>query len=137
MKLTSDDDDFVELEPRWKAGDSDLALIARVSRNGFAGESETRVLRHGWFAFAQALTVLEEQRAGEASVESMSHGELALTIRSVDRTGHPGVENPTNVREFDHEISLRFSLFTFEPNQIMHFAQGARRISEMLGSRGR
>ena len=135
MKLTSDSGDFVELEPRSEPGDADLALVVRVSRDGFIGESKTWIERHGWFAFAQDLTILEGRRAGEARVVSMSPGELELTVKSLDRQGHLGVEGLVGRREFDREISLRFSVFTFDPSQIGPFAATARRLSEALGSR--
>jgi hypothetical protein len=43
MKITSDAGNFVELEPRFATGDADLALVVRVSRDGFVGESEASV----------------------------------------------------------------------------------------------
>lgn len=76
-----------ELEPRFAAGDTDLAFTVRASRDGFVGETKTWIERHAWFAFAQGLTVLEEQRSGEVNVQSMSPGELNLTVKAIDRLG--------------------------------------------------
>jgi hypothetical protein len=83
MKLTSDAGDFVELETCFTPGDADLALTVRASYDGFAGETRPYVERRAWFAFTQALTILEERRSGEATVESMSPGELHLTISEI------------------------------------------------------
>jgi hypothetical protein len=138
MKVSSEFGDFVELEARAKVcGDGDLPLVVRVLRDGFTGEAKTWVERHAWFAFAQELTVLEETLTGEAHVQSMSPGELDLTVRAVGRRGHLGIEGVVGKREFDRKITLRFSLFTFEPSQVAAFVQEARKISEALGSRSR
>jgi len=134
MKLTSDAGDFVELESQFEPGNADLALAVRVSRDGFIGEIQTWVRRHDWFAFAQALTVLDERRTGDARVASMSPGELELTVKALDRQGHLGIEGVIGRREFDREIDLRFSVFAFDPSQVVPFARAARRISEALGS---
>ena len=134
MKLTSDTGDFVELESRFEPGDPDLAVAVRVSRDGFVGEIETWIGRHDWFAFAQALTVLDERLTGDATVASASPGELELTVKALDRQGHLGIEGLIGRREFDREIELRFSVFAFDPGQIVQFARDARRISETLGA---
>lgn len=134
MKLTSDASDVVELESQFEPGDADLAIAVRVSRDGFVGEIRTWVRRHDWFAFAQALTVLDERLTGDASVASISPGELELTVKALDRQGHLGIEGLIGRREFDREIELRFSAFAFDPGQISPFAREARRISETLGA---
>jgi len=135
MKVVSDSGDFVEFEPRFAAGDADLALTVRASRDGFLGETKTWIERHAWFAFAQALTVLEEQRSGEVNVQSMSSGELNMTVKAIDRLGHIGIEGMIGKHEFDRQIELRFSVFVFDPSQIVAFAREARELSETLGSR--
>ena len=135
MKVVSDAGDFVELEPRFAAGDADLALTVRASRDGFLGETKTWIERHAWFAFAQALTVLEEQRSGEVNVQRMSPGELNLTVKAIDLMGHIGIEGMIGRHEFDRHVELRFSVFVFEPSQIVAFARDARQVSEALGSR--
>ena len=138
MKVNSESGDFVELEVRPEVvGDADLALTVRVLRDGFTCESQTWVERHVWFAFAQELTVLEETLKGEANVQSMSPGELELTVKAVGLRGHLGIEGVVGKREYDREVTLRFSLFAFEPSQIAAFAREARKISEALGSPGK
>jgi hypothetical protein len=112
---------------------SDLAIIVRVSRDGFTCETKTWILRHDWFAFTQQLSILEETRSCEAHVESMSPGELALTVKSIDGLGHLGIEGVVGKLEFDRELKLQFSLFAFDPGQIVEFARDARKISETLG----
>src|SRR5689334_9591192 len=129
MKVSSETGDFVELEPRLGvASDADLPLVVRVSRDGFLRETSTWVERHVWFAFAQAWTVLDETLTGEARVESMSPGELELIVKPVGRRGQLGIEGFVGKREFDREVVLRFSFFTFEPSQVAAFARDARRI---------
>jgi hypothetical protein len=135
MKVASDTGDFVQLEPRWEVGNADLPLFVRVARDGFAAETRTWVERHDWFAFAQALSAMEECRSGEAHIASMSPNELSLTVKVVDRRGHMGIEGSVGKREFDREILLRFSVFAFDSSQIVELARDARRISETLGSR--
>src|SRR5687768_12504108 len=105
MKLTSDAGDFVELETCFTPGDAHLSLTVRASYDGFVGATETWVERHAWFAFTQALTILEERRSGEASVESMSPGELHLTVKALHNRGHMGIEGLIGRREFDREIT--------------------------------
>ena len=138
MKVSSESGDFVELEARPQvSGDADLLLVVRVVRDGFTGEAQTWVERHAWFAFAQGLTMLDETLTGEAHVQSMSPGELELTVKAVGRRGHLGIEGVVGKREFDREVMLRFSLFTFEPSQVAAFARDARMISEALVARSR
>jgi hypothetical protein len=133
MKLTSDAGDFVELEvvdlqSRDVLGAPDLALAVRLSRGGFTGDSKAWIDRRDWSAFVQALTILEDRRLGEASVKSMSPNELNLTVRSLDRLGHLGIEGLVGTRRFDGEITLRFSAFSFDPGQLAPFVREAERI---------
>ena len=136
MKFSSDLGDLVELQPRFAPGDADLALTVHVFRDGFLGDIQTWVARHDWFAFAQALGVLEQRRTGEANLQSMSPGELKLTVKSLDRAGHLGIEGAIARREFDREIELRFSIIPFEASQLVEFTKEAWQVSEALGERG-
>jgi hypothetical protein len=134
MRVASDTGDVLELETRSTPGDADLALTVRVSCDGFLGETHTWVERHDWFAFVQALTILEERRSRDANAQSVSPGELNLTVRALDRLGHMGIEGLIGRREFDRKVTLHFSVFSFEPSQLVAFTREARRISEVLAS---
>lgn len=135
MRVSSDSGDFVELE-RDSAQDDprgDLLLFVRVRRAGFSAEIDTWVQQTAWFAFTQELVILEERRQGEARLESMSPGELSLVFRSLDRTGHVGVEGVVGTRSFDREVTLCFSVFSFDPSQLVTFARQARALSAAAG----
>jgi hypothetical protein len=134
MKVSSESGDFVELERDLaEVGSPDLALGVRIRRAGFACESRVWISRTDWFAFAQDLTILEECRQGIARVEAMSPGELQLTVRSIGRLGDVGIEGSAGVRTFDTEVLLTFSVFGFDPSQLVTLAREAREIAAALG----
>lgn len=133
MRLWSDNGDFVELAR--EVGDAyDVLLTVSVRRAGFGATADTWVSADTWHAFAQQLALLEESRQGEARVESISPGELLLVVRSVDRAGHLGVEGQLGTRTYDTEVSMRFSVFSFDPSQLADFAQLARDISTLVAA---
>ena len=107
-----------------------LGVIVSVTRAGFSRSIDTWIQAEVWHAFAQQLAVLEDRRQGEARVESISPGELRLVVKSVDRAGHLGVEGHVGTRRFDAEVSLRFSMFTFDPAQLAACAREAREVSK-------
>ncbi len=111
----------------------DVLLLARARFRGFSAEIDCWVQRVAWLAFAQDLTVLEERRQGEARLESMSPGELAMVVRSTDRAGHMGVEGTLGSRGYDHTASLQFGVLAFDPSRLPAFAYGARAITDATG----
>lgn len=136
MRLSSEDGDFVEIV-RQERDSHDVRLTVSVRRAGFSATADTWVCADAWHAFAQQLAILEERRQGEARVESMSPEELMLIVRSVDRAGHLGVEGQLARRTYDTNVSLRFSVFRFDPSQLASFARAARDIAAATISRGR
>jgi hypothetical protein len=128
MRLDSENGDFVELN-RQHDDAADVFVTVSVSRAGFAATAEAWILAEAWHSFAQQLSVLEERRQGEARVESISPGELLLVVKSADRAGHLGVEGHVGTRTYDTDVSMRFSMFAFDPSQLAAFASQARDIS--------
>lgn len=86
--------DFVTLEVlEWGTAQSqsegDLRLRVAVSSDGFAGAyDQVWVARDDWAAFLAALARLERERAGRASLVSVSPGEFKLHLEIIDRAGH-------------------------------------------------
>lgn len=132
MRLRSDNGDFVELIIGGHGDAYDVRVMISVSRAGFTATADTWVSAAAWHAFAQQLSTLEERRQGEARVESISPEELVLVVRSVDRSGHLGVEGRVGTRTYDTTVSLRFSVFTFDPSQLAPFARQACDISAAI-----
>jgi hypothetical protein len=99
MRLTADNGDFVELA-RADSGDDahDLLLLVEVRNHGFSATMDTWVETRAWLGFTQDLGILEERRQGQARLESLSPGELSLTVRSIDHAGHMGVEGAVATR---------------------------------------
>jgi len=134
MRASSDTGDYVEIEraePHDVSGD--LLLLVRIKRHQFSGEIDAWVEQRAWFSFAQELTILEQTRQGEARLEGISPGELSLVFRSLDRAGHVGVEGTIGRRAFDGDVALRFSVFSFDPSQLVALARKARGLSEAAG----
>lgn len=131
-------DDIVAIEETDECSDCfDLSVVIRVRYRGFAAVVDTWIPRAGWMAFTQALSVLEVQRRGEASVASMSPGELELTVRAVDRAGHMAIAGTVGTVMYDGEASLRFGPMGFDPSQLVAIASASRRISEWMTEGGR
>jgi hypothetical protein len=128
MKVSGDNGDFLEIE-RAASDVDDLRLLVRVQFHGFSAEIDTWVLRAEWLGFAQDLGVLEERRQGSAKLESISPGELSITIRSTDHAGHMGVEGTVGARCYDYTASLRVAVLAFDPSQLPALVQDARVIA--------
>lgn len=128
LRLSGDNDCSVEIE-RSLSDAFDVLLIVRVRCRGCAATIDTWIGRDAWLAFAQALSVLEETRRGEALLDSPSPGELNIVVRSLDPAGHMGIEGSVGTRTYDGEALLRFSVFSFDPSQLVDFARGARSIA--------
>jgi hypothetical protein len=132
MRIESDSGDFLEIERADAADACDLPLVVRLKYRGFTATIDCWVQRTAWFAFAQDLSILEQRGQGEAKVESTSPGELSISIRSLDRAGHMGVEGTLGIDTFEAEASLRFSSMAFDPSQLVRLALEARGIARTL-----
>jgi hypothetical protein len=100
-------------------GDSHLAV--RVASAGFAGQSHPWVSGAALRSFCTALVALERNRRGEAAIESISAGELALRIRSADACGHMAIEGSTGChvhRDHSHPWQAVHFGFEFDPSQL-------------------
>jgi hypothetical protein len=130
MRVVSDSGDFVSIERCDDDGPShDVLVIVDVRCRGFTGRIDTWILREAWAAFCDRLDMLEHRRLGEASVESISPKELLLTIRSLDRAGHMGIEGFVGYRGTNGETLLTFSWLPFDPSSLPQIARDAREIA--------
>jgi hypothetical protein len=99
----------------------DACFFVAVNSAGFSGANEVWVDSAALQTFCRALVALEKARKGEASLSSISPGELELTIGSVSSLGHLAVSGELGwpVRRehglFDHLV--RFG-FEFDSGQL-------------------
>ena len=98
-----------------------LYLRIKISSNGYSGENDLWVLGYDFKEFCKALTILNEERKGEAVLYGMSPHELEIRICSVSQLGHLAVcgftghevlgENHT----FEHQVTFGFEI---DPTQL-------------------
>jgi hypothetical protein len=116
-------------EPQTPAAE-DLLLVVTVVTSGFEGKNDAWVLRDAWRDFLAGMKGLDETRQGEASVESMSPGELRLSVQSLDLLGHLGVEGMIGLRSNKRTVRLEFSPIEFDPSQISEIVRGLSKFSD-------
>jgi hypothetical protein len=115
----SDGDNFLELDLIER--DPDPRLFARVSSNGFLANTETYVPDEALAAFCRALLALNESLNGEATLLSISPGELDLRIHSVTSLGHLAASGKLGWpiqgghRLYDHALQFGFE---FEASEL-------------------
>jgi hypothetical protein len=118
--------DFLELElvdqsEAASLAEGDACFFVAVSSAGFSGAHEVWVHSAALRAFCSALVALDGARKGEASLSSISPGELELTIGAVSSLGHLAISGELGLpvrREhglFDHLV--RFG-FEFDSRQL-------------------
>ena len=133
MRVSSDRGDYLEIARADRLTDDYApALLVRVGFRGFTAEAECSVPREGWLGFTQDLVILETRRQGVAKVESISPGELALVVRSLDHAGHVGVEGTVGHQSYHGKASLTFGVLAFDQSQLVGFVCCARAISASL-----
>lgn len=96
LVLVRDGEDYLELaiaeRCRVVHGLGDTRFVVRVRVGGlsaaFTAEALCWVDLSALAAFAEQLRVLEEQRQGSATLESMSPGEFQVEVRNIARAGH-------------------------------------------------
>ncbi len=114
-------DNFVEISAVVERDPSlqshgDVRLSIGVQSYGFNGCNALWVDRHVLRMFAGQLAKLERSLAGEAKLNSMSPGELELTVRSVSPLGHIAVMGSTAHRfkadsgSYLHSVSFGFEI---------------------------
>ena len=96
----------------------DAYVIISISSNGFSGKNDLWVSAEGLKEFCTSLVKLERERRGEATLSSISPGELNLKIYSVDSLGHLAVAGTTSYEVANMPHSLTFG-FEFEPSQLV------------------
>ncbi len=116
IHVAFEDESSLELEVAF--ADPDPYLVVRLQLPGFSACTETYVLESGWSSFLRELQSLEATRQGEATVESISPGELQLRIRSLDRAGHMGIEGLIGMRGPRNEFRFTFDALEFDPTRL-------------------
>lgn len=103
----------------------DVLVVVRVRLLDFSGAVESWVLRETWRDFLTQLRVLERDRAGEATLQSISPGELGLRIFGLDHAGHMGIRGElTSYYSAPHQpeaTSLTFGTIEFDPTVLPAF----------------
>ena len=98
----------------------DVLVRVQVRRSAFAGAVDAWIDRDAWKEFLAQLVALERARAGEATLRSVSPGELVLRFRAIDRAGHMGLDGEmvqygySAASEFQ-TTQLRFATIDFDP----------------------
>lgn len=118
--------DFVELS--LALGDelpADLLITVRVQTTGFTAVVDTWIARGSWDSFCDGLAELEKTRQGKTSLESISPGELELSVRSTSRAGSMAIEGLVGTRTRS-EVRMAFSPLPFCPTALPELAQRAR-----------
>jgi hypothetical protein len=114
---------YLELEVSLENDDTlpsygDAYIIITVNSNGFSGKNDLWVGAEELKEFCVSLVRLEKERNGEATLSSMSPGELNLKIYSIDSLGHLAVAGTTGYQVVDIPHSLTFG-FEFDPSQLI------------------
>jgi hypothetical protein len=92
----------------------DVRLQLRLTCEGFAGTGSSWIARDAWQAFLRQLERLNDRRAGEAVVESMSPDELCLRIHATDPAGHVALEGQVRTRSV-RDLHWQFGSIQFDP----------------------
>jgi hypothetical protein len=127
LRLSSHDC-FLEIEASVENDSSlpsygDAQLLLRVQSKGFTGQAMAWVRGDELAAFNKALVSLNVTLRGEATLSSMSPGELALKLLSVSSRGSLAVQGSVGHHihsensMFWHSVSFGFE---FEQSQLEH-----------------
>lgn len=135
-KITiTDVDNTVELDISIETADlpskGDAQILSRVVSHGFSGHQGGWIEREVFQRFCRDIAALERTRKGEATLVSMSPGELMLHVSSTDNQGHMAVKGNLasleSRRRFGH--SLEFG-FDFEPIELEALAASLSALLE-------
>ena len=101
----------------------DVRLQVRVRCQSFAGAGDAWISEENWTTFCQQLDALDRARQGDATLESISPGELRLRVQSIDRAGHMGIEGELTHYSYRpgpelHALHLRFGVVEFDPTML-------------------
>ncbi|MAQ17478.1 MAG: hypothetical protein CMN30_22120 [Sandaracinus sp.] len=112
-----------------KEADADLRLEVTARVDGFQGFVDTWVPTEAWNDFSEALAQLEAARQGEAILESLTPGELALAIRSVDPAGHVAVSGRLSRDDGTTVLSMSFGPCALDPSLLPQLVRASRRLA--------
>jgi hypothetical protein len=105
----------------------DVLIVVRVRLRDFSGAADAWILRESWSDFLSQLRRLEQNRTGEAIVESLSPGELRVRVFALDRAGHMGVEGElTSYYSAAHRpevTTLKFGAIEIDPTALPAFVR--------------
>jgi hypothetical protein len=127
LRIASESGDYISID-RIDPSEADIRIAVEVRSRGFTGRIDTWILRQAWIDFCDQLSVLEELRQGEATVESVSPKELGLTVRAIDRAGHMAIEGSMGYRGIKGETLLAFSPMPFDPSTLPALLRYARTL---------
>jgi hypothetical protein len=100
----------------------DVLVFVRVRLREFSGAVDAWILRDVWTEFLNQLRRLERDRAGEATLQSMSPDELRLRVFALDRAGHMGVDGElTSYHSAAHRpgsTTLKFGAIEIDPTAL-------------------
>ncbi|MDX2220568.1 MAG: hypothetical protein SF172_16235 [Burkholderiales bacterium] len=118
-------DDFISIEvvPNWSdpQGNGDVYVLISVSSSGYSGKNDLWVDGEALRSFVVQLADLNQSLKGKATLQSMSPGELELTIQSVSSRGHLAVSGSTGYQVLGENSSWWHSVtfgFEFEQSQL-------------------
>lgn len=122
MKIENGDN-FIELEVSLEEDDSlpskgDIYVIISLNSNSFSGKNDLWVMAKDFQSFCAALIKLEKERKGEATLTSISPGELELKFQSIDSLGHLAVSGTTGYEIDNMPHCVTFG-FEFDPQELV------------------
>jgi hypothetical protein len=100
----------------------DAYLTIEVNSNGFRGHNDLWVFAKSLECFCKELISLENNRAGNAELESISPNELHIKVHSINSRGHMAISGKTGYlipqenKSFWHNIEFGFE---FDPSQLV------------------
>jgi hypothetical protein len=94
---------FLEYGPTGTPAEGDVRLGVSVRSDTFTGEyDQVWIARDDWISFLGSLRRLERERAGQATLPSISPDEFALHLQVIDRAGHLAAHGYLSRYHFGH-----------------------------------
>ena len=121
-----DQTDYLELdlamqEEAGTPAEGDAYMTLRIVSAGFQGQNDLWVDSRTLRRFCRDILDLATRRQGSATIEGMSPNELAIKVRSIDRSGHMVVEGSTEYEVQRERGTRRHSItfgIEFDPSQL-------------------
>ena len=121
-----DQTDYFELDLAKQEGsetpaEGDAYITLKIVSAGFAGHNDLWVDARSLRMFCSDILQLAKKRQGSARIEGISPGELEITVRSIDRSGHMVVEGTAGYQvrrergRRHHSVTFGFE---FDPSQL-------------------